>query len=771
MLNKACATDICVVGGSQYVRRPHATIFDKPRTDTGCLRASKTRVDAGDDVKLDEFGIDDRVVDLLRRDGIEALYPPQADAVKPALAGDNIVLSIPTASGKSLVAYLAIINSVLRGGKALYIVPLKALASEKSEELSRFEELGLKVGESTGDFDDIDPKLSKYDIVVATSEKVDSLLRHRTKWLKQITVVVADEVHLINDPDRGPTLEVILVKFRTFNPDAQLVALSATIRNCSELAEWLDAKLVVSDWRPVPLREGVCCEGEIFFTDNTRRNLPGNVSPIHSIVSQTLDSGGQCLVFVNTRRSTESLALELGPLVKKRMSDRATETTQAVKRLIGEQEEPTALGAKLARCLRSGCAFHHAGLTQSQRKFVESHFRSGSIGVITATPTLAAGINLPARTVIVRDVKRYDSSVGYVAVPVLEVKQMCGRAGRPRYDEYGEAILIARNEDERAFMLDTYLLGESENLYSKLGTEPAIRSHVLGLIATGDAESPEDLEAFFGRTFLAHQTDAHYLEENIAKVTEFLREEGMVEGDNRLRATPFGRRVSDVYIDPQSAVMMREAMRDRTALTDFGLLHAVCAVPDMTLMYLRRSDYDWVEESLDEVKEDLLFEPPVDLGMYELFLSEIKTAKLLHDWVSEVSEATMEKAYGIGPGDVRNKVELAEWLTHAMTRLAHLVNREAVPSLEGLHRRIVYGIKPELTELVKLRGVGRVRARALHNRGLCTIEDLRNTSYDRLKQIPNIGDQVAASIKDQLGQREPGMAPQVEAGQRSLIEF
>ncbi len=721
--------------------------------------------------KLTDLDIDSRIINRLAEDGIEELYPPQADAIAPALSGKNMVLSIPTASGKSLVAYLAILNSVLKGGKALYIVPLKALASEKYEELSKFADLGLKIGESTGDYDDIDPKLGTYDIVVATSEKVDSLLRHRNRWLKQITVVVADEVHLINDPDRGPTLEVILVKFRTFNPDAQLVALSATIRNCSELAEWLDAELVMSEWRPVPLREGVCADGEIFFTDNKRRRLPEDVSPIHAIVAQTLDSGGQCLVFVNTRRSTEALALELGPLVKGRMGDKTEGIRDEVKRLSRDQEEPTSLGNKLSKSLRNGCGFHHAGLTTAQRRLVESAFRSGSLGVIAATPTLAAGINLPARTVVVRDVRRYDSNIGYVAVPVLEVKQMCGRAGRPRYDPYGEAILIARSEEERMFMLDTYLLGENESLYSKLGTEPAIRSHVLGLIATGDAGSHDELMGFFDRTFLAHQTDAHHLEENISKVVTFLRDEGMIEDGDALRATAFGKRVSDVYVDPLSAVIIRDAVRDRSALSDFGIIHAVCAVPDMTLMYLRRSDYEWVEDFMEEMRDDLLIEPPSDLARYEFFLSEIKTAKLIHDWISEVSENAIEKAYGVGPGDIRNKVELAEWLTHAMGRLAGLVNNDAMKHIEGVNRRIAYGIKPELLELVRLKGVGRIRARALYSRGLRTLEDLRITSYDRLRQLPGIGDNVAASIKRQLGQSEPGMQQETEPGQKFLKEF
>jgi helicase len=722
-------------------------------------------------MRLGELGIDERIVAKLKADGIEELYPPQAEAVAPALDGENLVLSIPTASGKSLVAYLAMLNAVLRGSKALYIVPLKALASEKHEDLAKFEDLGIKVGESTGDYDAIDPKLSQYDIVIATSEKVDSLLRHRTKWLKQISVVVADEVHLINDPERGPTLEVILVKFRTFNPEAQLIALSATIRNCSELAEWLDARLVVSEWRPVPLKTGVFYAGEVFFTDNSRTSLPDDGKPIHSIVSSTIQAGGQCLVFVNTRRSTESLATELGTVVRRLKAENKNALAQASKKLVDEQDEPSMVGTKLARCVRNGCAFHHAGLSGRHRRLVESNFRNGDISVIVATPTLAAGINLPARTVIVRDVKRFDSEIGYTAVPVLEVKQMCGRAGRPKYDRHGEAILIAKSEEERMFLLDTYLLGENENLYSKLGTEPAIRSHVLGLIATEDARSHADLMDFFGRTFLAHQTDAHHLEDNIEKVTQFLKDEGMVEDDEDLRVTKLGKRVSDVYIDPLSAVVIRNALRDYRRGREFGIIHAVCSTPDMTLMYLRRSDYDWVEEFLDEVRERLLVEPPSDIGRYELFLSEVKTAKVIHDWISEVGESTMEKSYGIGPGDIRNKVELAEWLTHAASRLAGLVNREAVDEVEDIHRRIVYGVNAELLELVKLRGVGRVRARALFDRGIRTLEDLRHTSYDRLRQIPNVGEAVAKSIKSQLGQSAPELPEEPAEGQSSLQDF
>ena len=722
-------------------------------------------------MRIDELGLDPRISGRLKADGIEELYPPQEKAIGPALGGRNLVLAIPTASGKSLVAYIAMLQAVLRGGKALYIVPLKALASEKYEDLSKFEDLGIKVGESTGDFDEVDPMLHRYDIVIATSEKADSLLRHRAKWLDQLSVVVADEIHLINDPERGPTLEVTLVKFKTFNPNAQIIALSATIKNASELAEWLGAELVMSDWRPVPLREGVYADGEVFFTDNTKRVLVQEGEPVHALVKNALESGGQCLVFVNTRKSSESLATHLGPTVKASGGYQQKELAAASKRLVGEQDEPTAMGARLGKCIKSGCAFHHAGLTSAQRKLVESNFRRGVIRCIVATPTLAAGINLPARTVIVRDVRRFDANIGRTMIPVLEVKQMCGRAGRPRYDKYGEAILVAKDDEEKSLLLDTYLLGENENIYSKLGTEPAIRSHVLALIATKAASTIEDLTAFFHKTFLSHQTDVTYLDDTISNVVDFLRSEGMLRDEENLRATLFGKHVSDLYIDPQSATILREALRKYTPGHGFGLLHAVCAVPDMQQLYLRQSDYSWIEDFESEVSGQLLLDPPEDLTKYELFLSEIKTAKLLSDWISETHENDIAESFGVGPGDIRNKMELAEWLIHGTVRLAELFNKDAVDEALELRTRIRYGIRTELLELVKLRGIGRVRARALHDRGLKTIEDLRNTSYDRLKQISTIGEAVARSIKRQLGQQEKGMPEEPEDGQRALTDY
>ena len=165
-------------------------------------------------MKVSELGIDERIVEVLASQGIEELYPPQEEALKPVLEGKSTVIAVPTASGKSLIAYIAVLQAFLEGKKSLYVVPLRALASEKYEDLKQFESLGMKVAKTVGDFDAPEQELKNKDIIVATSERADSLLRHKSDWMHDIGVVISDEIHLINDPNRGPTLEVTLVRLK-----------------------------------------------------------------------------------------------------------------------------------------------------------------------------------------------------------------------------------------------------------------------------------------------------------------------------------------------------------------------------------------------------------------------------------------------------------------------------------------------------------------------------------------------------------------------------
>lgn len=711
----------------------------------------------------EKYGLPREVAVALEKSGITTLYPPQIDALeKGALDGKNLVLAIPTASGKTLVAEFCMLKSVLgQEGKCLYIVPLRALASEKYEEFrEKYGPLGVKIGISTGDFDVVDPKLARYDILIATSEKVDSLLRHRAKWLADIiSVVVLDEIHLIDDPGRGPTLEILTARLRQVNPNLQVLALSATIKNADEIAGWLDAELVKSEWRPVPLKKGVYYGERIKFDDGSKRAIKAKIKDeLAALTIDTLREKGQVLVFVSTRRSAQTAAVLVAKNVREFLSaEECKELAAVAKHIEGALGESTRTCRLLADCVRKGSAFHHAGLHHAQRKAIEDAFKQNLIKVICATPTLAAGVNLPSRRAIIRDYRRYIEPYGMQFIPVLEFHQMCGRAGRPKYDKYGEAVLIAKGKGEVRALFEEFIRAEPERITSKLATEPALRTHVLASIAAGYVNDVNGLLDFMKQTFFAYQYSVSDVERVVERVLDFLEREGMIRSQGTLLlATPFGERVSRLYIDPLSAVILRDGIKGIAAggPTPLGLLHLVCHTPDMRRLYLRRHDYSDLELFLKEHGDEFLTpipDPYDEPDRYEFFLAEVKTAQMLQAWLDETREDDIHERFGVGAGDIRRKVDTAEWLLYAAHELARLLKiKPALAPLRKLRERIRYGVKEELLELVQLRGVGRVRARSLFKAGYRRLADIKRADERELARVPYIGTEIARSITRQV---------------------
>ncbi|MEW5761529.1 MAG: DEAD/DEAH box helicase, partial [Candidatus Thermoplasmatota archaeon] len=541
---------------------------------------------------------------------------------------------MPTASGKTLVAYIALLVSALKNGKGLYIVPLKALASEKYSELKEFEKLGIKVGIATGDYDSPSKYLENYDIIISTTEKADSLMRHNTSLLEKFNVLIIDEIHLLNDFMRGPTLEVFISRFREMNPKAQLIALSATITNSDDISSWLNAEHIKSLWRPVKLREGVYYKDGIYFSDGDEKSIKKIFrDDIANLVLETVFEGGQALIFVNARKYAEALAEKLGEVLKKFLSNE-TPVHYESDIAIEDVGEETDIGKKLKRCLKNGVAFHHAGLTQQQRDKIEKQFKERILKCIVATPTLAAGINLPARRVIVRDLRRYENGCS-LYIPVLEVKQMCGRAGRPKYDKEGEAIIIGKRKEEVQWLIDKYFKSEGEIITSKLCNENILRMHILGVIASGYTSTFNILKKFIGSTFYAY-TEKRGIDSEIINVISFLNKNGFIEvfGDELL-PTVFGKRVAQLYIDPSSGIVLRDALENTKNATSFSYLHAISATQDMhkLRLYLRKGDYEWLNEEVEKRREEFIL--PIPDNGYEWFLSEVKNALLLEDWIQE----------------------------------------------------------------------------------------------------------------------------------------
>ena len=629
--------------------------------------------------------------------GIRELYPPQDAAVDAGVCdGENVVAAIPTASGKTFIAELALLTAA---GPGLYVCPLRALAREKYETFAALP--GVDVGISTGDFDATGEALADNDVVVATSEKVDSAIRNGASWVDELACVVVDEVHLLGAERRGPTLEVTLATLRRRNPAVQVVALSATVDNPEAIAEWLDATLIESEWRPVDLRTGVAVGGDVEFDDGTTVAVdvedtsggddPDDTEVTAALVADTVAGGGQCLAFVRSRAEAVTLAERLADGGLAELMGIESPAAAAADDVVDVDE--TVTGEQLADCLRSGVAFHHAGLRSGHRTVVESAFRDRETACICATPTLAAGINVPARRVVVRDQKRYADS-GMEWLPTLEVHQMCGRAGRPGLDPYGEAVLVG-DDDTRTEIVERYVEGEPEAVESKLADPAALRTHVLSAIATGFAETEGEILDVFEGTFYARVAGAGGLADAVAVAVDDLVAAGMVHretggvADYRLVATPVGETTSTQYVRPEtgerivSGLYTATGMEDATTLTVFEI---ICDTPDMQDTYLgneeRAEIYRFARANAGELTTAMH-----ETDDFEAWLESVKTARILDEWIGGATVEELVEQHRIGPGDLDSRVERAEWLLSATAALAETIDVD-VPAISRALARL-----------------------------------------------------------------------------------
>ncbi|OYT46141.1 MAG: DEAD/DEAH box helicase, partial [Desulfurococcales archaeon ex4484_42] len=313
--------------------------------------------------KVESLRLPKEVINELRLRGIKYLTPPQEEAVKKGLLnGENILVASPTASGKTLIAELALINAFLRGRKGIYTTPLKTLANEKYEEFSLWSKIGAKIGISTGDYDEPGEWLDRYDIIVTTYERLDSLFRLRPKWLRRVGVVVIDELHNISDEERGPTIELIAIY--ALKLGAQIVGLSATLSNPEELAEWLGCKLVLSNWRPVKLIEGFYIKRKsiIVFNDGRTEEVLNN-NLIDHIIRNALNQHYQVIIFQQARHRAESMARSIASKIPAIDRNTYLEVMDKFKKYEALRSEIK----DLDKLVMHGVAYHHAGLSHGAR--------------------------------------------------------------------------------------------------------------------------------------------------------------------------------------------------------------------------------------------------------------------------------------------------------------------------------------------------------------------------------------------------------------------
>ena len=697
---------------------------------------------------------------FLRKAGYDELYPPQADSVSAGLLeGTTMLVTAPTASGKTLIALLAILGCLLRdAGKAVYLSPLRALASEKYEEFKAVEKIPIngakpRVEISTSDYEVRRADFERADIIVMTNERMDSIMRQRPAWLRRIGLVISDEIHLLGDETRGPAREVALSHTKSMEPTPQILGLSATVSNANEIAAWLDAELVTSKWRPVPLRKGIYDGGTVVMKDGSVREIETSVRGAAVDLSlECIADGGQSLVFANTRANAASLATKASTAVERITGQKNTARLEAAAKKILRENENTDTVKKLAGLIRHGVAFHHAGLSHGCRTIVESEFREGAIRFISTTPTLAAGVNLPARRVVIPAITRYDMATGRMKlISTLEYKQMSGRAGRPQYDDYGEAIIVAGNVGVEAAR--EFIELDPDPIVSCMLDAQAMRVHTLGLLAMSPSMQEPEIVDFFMNTLAGTQKPGRNMRHEVKAALRFLtREEfATLAKSEKYASTAFGRLVSRLYLDPDTAMRFRALTRLAAPKRDhtLGLLCEITACNEFYPQFApRKCDEAVAMEILEDHSEELLT---------QMHSKDFDRAPLaLFEWADERSESAISDRLGVEPGDIRRMVERAAWLSYCIATIARHVGKNALArEANTLQYRISYGVRAELVDLVRLRGIGRMRARRLYRAGFKDREALSHAPLEEIARIGTINKTIAVSIKSQLRTRGP----------------
>jgi helicase len=695
------------------------------------------------------------IIDSITSRGIVSLTPPQEQAVeKGLLKGKSIVVASPTASGKTLVAEIACANAVIANRrKAVYVAPMRALVGEKFNEFKHAYPY-IKTAMSIGDLDSSDSWLRSCDVLFVSTEKFDSLMRHGIDWLPQVGCIVFDEIHMVGDYSRGPTLEILITRLKS-NTDAQIIALSATIGNAKDIAKWINAELVSSYYRPVKLKKGIVNDGIAYCADPdslkdiVEERLEGRATiPEVRIVEDTIARGKQALIFYSTKRNAEAGAARLAPHVEGCFSAEERKKLDALAEKVRNiLERPTEQCIKLSDLIRKGVAFHHAGLINAQKNLVEEAFKAGSLKAVCSTTTLALGINMPAHTVLVRDITRFDSGISEM-MGVNEVTQIFGRAGRPKYDTEGRAFLLAATKERVSELFRSYITASPEPVFSSLGVIPVLRSHVLAFIAENFLTDKAAMQSFLLKTFYGFQYGntrhiKNLLDEIIDELIDF---EFIKKEDEGFLATKIGKRVSELYIDPISAKWLINSLERKNDIN--GLLFMLTNTIEMR-PYVKAT----LEAEEEFAAHNILYRSSglyreidrMDYGYYDP-VKAFSTALMLRDWIDEKKEQDIVKKYNTTPGTLFSKLSNADWIIYSATELAKLL-KKPIHDLVDLRVRMRYGIREELLDLVRLEQIGRVRARMLFSKGIKKVSEIRD---NREKIVEILGTEISNKIFEQV---------------------
>ncbi|XP_017770850.1 PREDICTED: DNA polymerase theta [Nicrophorus vespilloides] len=761
-------------------------LADKSLNRSVLVKAAQSNGLLADSSKLSSWGLPEVILQKYESRNVKNMFPWQVECLSLPDVLDkhkNLVYSAPTSAGKTLVAEILAIKTVLeRNKKVLFILPFVSVVREK---MFYFQDIlgpsGIRVEGFMGSYNP-PGGFKPVQLAICTMEKANSLINRFLEEgsLEAIGAVVVDEMHLLGDPNRGYLLELLLTKLRYMslrdeNVNIQIIGMSATLPNLSLLASWLDAELYTTQFRPIPLVEQCHVNGEIYGNDlkliRKLEKIPELTTDTDNILQlclETILTSCSVLIFCPSKSWCESLSQqiamafwklgcsksELGNKLREQLNaDLIIECLEQLKRC------PVGLDELLGKAVSFGVAFHHAGLTMDERDIVEGAFRIGCVRVLIATSTLSAGVNLPARRVIVRSPMFFGKPID-----TLVYRQMIGRAGRMGKDVAGESILICQNNDQK--VAKELMSSNLQPIESCLEGAGKLKRAILEVIASDVASSPSDITLFTKCTLLAsdHNNKVEInnpIDDSVDFLidNQFIKLQNLEDGTSKYVATPLAKACLSSSMPPEEGLaLFTELEKARQCFVLETELHLIYLVTPYSACN-QIGNLDWMAyldlweklpASMKRVGELVGVRVSYLINgtrgkiqtntskLYEKLLvhKRFYTALILQDLVNEVPLNNVAATYNCNRGMLQSLQQSAASFAGMVTSFSKQLGWSSVEILiEQFQDRLQFGISRDLLDLMKLPVLNGQRARTLYNAGVETLVDLASCEIDKLESI------------------------------------
>jgi helicase len=718
---------------------------------------------------LQRFGIPEQVIKRWSVDGIRFLLPLQAESVNryALLESQSLIISGPGTSGKTFCGEMAALHQAASRRKAIYLVPLKAIAEEKYRLFTkRYSPLGLKIRLATRDHSEYDHKISRadYDILITIYEKLNSLTATDVSIIKNAGCFILDEFQLISDPGRGPEIEILMAKIKTFNPGCQLVILTGGGSSPEKISRWLGLPALEETRRPVDLRLGVLHRGTFHFrgfndlTEGDERWLEerqidydGPLDDQSAAAVEILAGRGeQIIIFTSTRKKATGLASHVAARLD---LPAAQKSLKAISDLA-----PSVQNELLAECLRHGVAFHHAELDCEQRQLVEDGFRRGDVRILSSTSTLAWGVNLPAKNVFVETMK-YDgirlSNCRETLVPLsaTDFQQAAGRAGRLGVgDKFGRAVMIAATPYEQEILWNQYVYARNEDLESGLAKRQ-MPDLAMRLIACGIAVLPDEIVLAVTNMFGAFcMKEKRGIVDLVKSAVAYLEKGGLIhfEKPGNIVPTSLGTIACTTGFSAESIIRINE-MLDRGVIQEpLEWLHFAFGLREWSetggFYNPGGASATVLLQQIDELTEELSDRSGYIASVTKSY-KQVSVVRLLSsflfalEWIAGRPTREMEIAFNRGSGGLKRDAQTLSWI---LTAIEKVVRSEESASdshsivadeLNQLAARMRYGVNIAMLPLAKAFDIDREFIRRLYSMGTRAVDDFHDIDYSVLNEM------------------------------------